>query len=168
MDSSFENMDQTIPDLPTADLEDKHLTFFVSDQLFSLSIAAVIEIVQIQEITPMPELPFYAKGIINMRGRVIPVIDLNLRFGKMEQEYTERTCIIILEINGAQVGFIVDAVEEVRDLPADSISPPPAISGRVSSYVVGIGKLPGGKMVLVLDSRLLVSDGMDFFDMAGM
>ncbi|MDR2909114.1 MAG: chemotaxis protein CheW [Oscillospiraceae bacterium] len=139
------------------DMEGKYLTFFVGEQIFSLPIACVIEIVQVQPINTMPELPYYVKGIINMRGKVIPVIDMNLRFGRSEREYTERTCIIIIEINGNQVGFIVDAVDEVLDITPENISPPPALAERGSTYIVGVGKLEG-KIVLMLDSAILVGE----------
>jgi len=156
---------------PAGDLANKYLTFFVGEQIFSLPIRDVIEIVQMQNITPMPELPYYTKGIINMRGRVIPVIDVNLRFGKPEQPYTGRTCIIILDINDAQVGFIVDAVAEVLDIPPERISPPPAFADRISNYVTGIGKCgeSGSKIVLLLNSRLLASDeDLSLFDSISM
>jgi purine-binding chemotaxis protein CheW len=145
--------------MATADLSHKFLTFKVADQYFGIAIQDVIEILQLQPITPMPELPHYSKGIINMRGRVVPIIDLNLRFGKFEQEYTDRTCIIIVDIDGIYVGFLVEAVEEVRDISREQISPPPSFANDGSSrYVTGIGKLER-YMVLLLDGKLILSEG---------
>ncbi|MCL2578850.1 MAG: chemotaxis protein CheW [Oscillospiraceae bacterium] len=148
------------------DVSNKFLTFFIENKLYGLAITNVNGITQIQEITPMPELPYYVKGIINMRGTVIPLIDVNLRFGNMEQPYTDRTCIITLEISGNQVGFIVDAVEAVLDIPDESISPPPPITGSTSGYITGIGKCGdnGTKIVLLLDSYALVGEAA--FDMS--
>jgi purine-binding chemotaxis protein CheW len=135
------------------------LTFRVAGQYFGIAIQSVIEILQLQEITPIPELPFYSKGIINMRGRVVPIIDLNLRFNKPEQEYSDRTCIIIVDINSTYVGFLVEAVEEVRDIEREKISPPPAyVNDGSSRYVTGIGKLER-YMVLLLDGKKILSEG---------
>jgi len=156
-----ENMDALLQDSETPqDVSNKFLTFFIENKLYGLSIVNVNGITQIQEITPMPELPHYVKGIINMRGTVIPLIDVNLRFGNMEQEYTDRTCIITLEISGNQVGFIVDAVEAVLDIPQESISLPPPLTGSASGYITGIGKTGegGSKIVLLLDSYSMVGE----------
>lgn len=143
----------------SSDISNKYLTFLVEGQTFGLSISNVNGIIQMQEITPMPELPPHVKGIINMRGMVVPIIDVNLRFGKEEQVYTERTCIIILETEKGQVGIIVGEVKEVLDIPAKDVSPRPAVASQGSSYVNGIGKL-GTKIVLLLDSGLLVGQEM--------
>ena len=145
---------------PEEDITNKHLTFTLSGQLYGIAIRNVIEIVQMQPVTPMPELPAYAKGIINMRGRVIPVIDINLRFNKPEQEHTDRTCIVIVDIDGTHVGFIVDAVEEVLDIEKELISPPPMLSADLSTrFVIGVARLPE-TIVLLLNTRLLLSDDM--------
>lgn len=147
-----------------SDLSEKYLTFHISEQLYGLSIANVIEIVQVQPVTTLPELPYYAKGIINLRGRIVPIIDINLRFGMPEKEYEDRTCIIIVDLGGLHVGFIVDAVEEVLDIADRLVSPPPKFSGGAGSrFVTGIANLERG-MVLILDSKTLLSDAeMDLF-----
>ena len=140
------------------DLFDKYLTFRVGDQFYGLSITNVIEIVQVMPITPMPELPYYARGVINMRGRVIPVIDVSLRFGMPEKEYSARTCFIIVDIVGHHVGFVVDEVDEVLDIPNDGIAPPPSFQdGGGNRFIVGIAKMEQ-HMVMLLDSSLLFSD----------
>lgn len=140
------------------DLSTKYLTFLIDGQHYGLSIANVIEIVQILPMTEMPDIPYYAKGIINLRGRVVPLIDVNLRFGKPEREYTDRTCIIIVDINGEHMGMIVDEVEEVLDIDGSLISPPPSFSaGSSSRYITGIGRLDKNT-VLLLDSRLVFMD----------
>ena len=166
-----ESMDMMLQDNQgSQDVSNKFLTFFIGSKLYGLSIVNVNGITQIQEITPMPELPYYVKGIINMRGTVIPLIDVNLRFGNMEQEYTDRTCIITLEIGGNQVGFIVDAVEAVMDIPGESISSPPPLTGSGSGYITGIGKTGenGSKIVLLLDSYSMVGEvAMNFGAVSG-
>lgn len=135
----------------------KYLTFRIDGQNYGISIVNVIEIVQIQPVTELPELPRYAKGIINLRGRVVPLIDANLRFGKPEKEYTDRTCIIIVDFDGTHAGLIVDTVEDVLEIDDSLITPPPAFSSDVPArYVTGIGRLDTC-MVLLLDSRLLFS-----------
>jgi purine-binding chemotaxis protein CheW len=151
------NMDVS-RDIDNDDMDIKYLTFKIDNQFFGMSIRHVIEIVQIQPATAMPDLPYYAKGIINLRGRVVPLIDVNLRFGKPEKEYTDRTCIIIVDIDGVHIGFIVDAVEEVLDITPDMISPPPRFSAADENrYVTGVCKLET-YMVLLLDSRMMFSD----------
>jgi len=91
-------------------LRNKFLTFFIEDQLFGISIADVVQIVGMQDITKVPEFPSYAKGVINLRGIIIPIIDVRLRLKKEEAAYNERTCIIVTNINGSYIGFIVDSV----------------------------------------------------------
>jgi len=146
--------------LGAADVTNKFLTFFAQDKLYGLTIANVNGITQMQDITEMPELPHYVKGIINLRGVVIPLVDVNLRFGNPEQEYTDRTCIVTLEVGGNRIGFIVDAVDAVVDIPEENISPPPALTGSLSGYVVGVAKTGEGgtKLVLLLDSNAMVGE----------
>lgn len=140
------------------DISMKYLTFQIDGQYYGISIVHVIEIVQLQTVTGLPELPYYVKGIINLRSRIVPLIDMNLRFGKPEREYTDRTCVIIVDIDGVHVGLIVDTVEEVADIENSLISPPPAFCADASAqYVMGIGKLDK-YMVLILDSRLIFPD----------
>jgi len=155
----MDNINEVIRQLaPDSDVSAKYLTFQIDGQHYGVSIANVIEIVQIQPVTELPELPFYAKGVINLRGRVIPLIDVNLRFGKPEREYTDRTCVIIVDIDSVYVGLIVDAVEEVLEIDGGLVTPPPSFSADASArYVTGIGKLDK-YMVLLLNSRLLFSD----------
>lgn len=140
------------------DFSTTHLTFQIDGQHYGIPISNVIEIVQIQPATELPELPFYTKGIINLRGRIVPLIDVNMRFGKPEMEYTGRTCIIIVDIDKLHVGLIVDAVQEVLDIPGSLTSKPPDFSGDGSdSYVTRIANMDK-YMVLLLDVRMLVSD----------
>lgn len=139
------------------DISRKYLTFNVAGQRYGMPIYNVIEIVQVPPMTPMPELPYYAKGIINLRGRVIPVIDINLRFGKPEQEYTDRTCVVIVDLDDIFVGFVVESVEEVLDIDGSRIAPPPSFADGGNRFVIGIGKMDG-YLVLLIDTRLLLPE----------
>jgi len=116
--------------------------------------------VGIQPITTVPELPDYVKGIINLRGRVIPVIDIRLRFRKAPKAYNDRTCIIVIEIKGTPVGLITDTVSEVVAIPEQNIVDPPQISMIKNKYVGKIGKVDN-EVKLLLDCEQLL--GIDEF-----
>ena len=140
------------------ELDSKYLTFWTDDQLFGISIASVVQIVGIQEITEIPEYPMYAKGIINLRGTIIPVIDMRLRLGKMETEYNDRTCIIVVSIRGTEIGFIVDSVDEVTDVDPEQVTAPPRVGqGYAGNYLTGIGKMDD-RVVLLLDIEKILSE----------
>ncbi len=142
----------------TSEMENKYLTFWTDGQLYGVPIADVVQIIGIQEITAIPEFPSYAKGIINLRGSITPVIDVRLRFNKEEIPYNERTCIIVTKIRELLAGFIVDSVDEVTVIEEENISQPPRVGNDLDShYVVGIGKLEN-RVILLLDSGLLLND----------
>lgn len=135
----------------------KYLTFVLDDRRYAFSIKNVIEIIGIQDITPVPESPSYMKGIISLRGRIIPLIDMRLRFKKEEIPYNKRTSIIIVRINDVDIGFIVDKVDEVTDISASQISPPPVVTmDGASKYVMAIGKIKSD-IILLLDHEKLFS-----------
>lgn len=144
--------------------ENKYLTFWMENQLMATSIETVVQIVGMQEITPVPEFPFYAKGVINLRGQIIPVIDIRLRIGRPEKEHDERTCIIVSQVKESIVGFIVDSVDSVTNIAISDISPPPAVATNAKkTYLLGIAKHQG-KVILLLDNERVVSDE-DLYDM---
>lgn len=139
----------------------KYLTFWTEGQLFGVPISDVVQIIQMQEFTVIPEFPSYAKGIINLRGSVIPIIDIRLRFGKEEIPYNEHTCIIVTSINDTLLGFIVDGVEEVTDIPDEEISEPPKMADdHTSVYLTGIGKHDGRVVLLLNTQKIVNSDSM--------
>lgn len=149
--------DSSVETESTSEMDGKYLTFFTEKQLFGVPIADVVQIVGMQEITQVPEFPSYAKGIINLRGSIIPVIDVRLRFGKPEKDYDERTCIIVTLIQETAIGFIVDAVDAVTSIDDENISSPPRVAGDYTgSYLTGIAKLEG-RVVLLLDAQKLLS-----------
>ena len=134
----------------------KFLTFAVEEN-YGIEIKDVTEIIGIQEITNMPELPSYVKGIINLRGKIIPVMDVRLRFKKHPIEYNDRTCIIVIDIKDISIGLIVDNVFEVLSINDENIVPPPLTkTGFHSRYVKGIGKV-GNEVKLLLDCDKLLS-----------
>ena len=137
------------------DTADKFLTFFCDNQLFGISIAHVVQIVGMQKITAIPESPDYAKGIINLRGSIIPDIDTSLRLKRPETQYDERTCIIISTIGDLKTGFIVDGVDEVIHIEQGLIMPPPQSTvGITNQYITGITNIHN-KTILIMDIQKL-------------
>lgn len=138
-------------------LTNMFMTFFLDNELYGIDVRYVREIIGIQEYTEMPEMPYYIKGIINMRGMIIPLLDVRLRFGKASVDYTDRTCIIIIEWGGTMTGLIVDGVNEVLILNDDQISDRPEIAGDTGhGFVRKIGKTESG-VCLLLDSDQLLA-----------
>ena len=138
----------------------KYMTFKSGNEYFGLGIQYVNEIIQIQEITAIPETENYIKGLINLRGKIIPVIDVRLRFGQEAFEYNDRTCIIVLQVNSTMVGLIVEKIADVVEIKDNDILPPPTISrtDQVNrKYIYGIGKV-GDTVKLLLDPDKLLSD----------
>lgn len=136
----------------------KYLTFYAGDHLLGISSGVVVEIIRIQPITFMPKLPPFVKGIINLRGKIVPLIDLWMKFGHEERPYTERTSIIVLDTGEYHVGLIVDAVDDVADIEDRRISTAPARGGQTGGVVSGIAKA-GEKVVLLLDIDRVLQDG---------
>ncbi len=137
--------------------QDKYLTFVLENRTFAFPIKSVNEIIQIQEATPVPEFPEYVKGIINTKGKVIPIIDLRMRFRLNEAEYNERTCIIIMNITNITIGFIVDTVNSVLNLTQDMMAPSPTISeGTVSKYISSVAKY-NNDLIIILDGDKIIS-----------
>jgi purine-binding chemotaxis protein CheW len=140
------------------EMHGKYLTFWTDSQLFGIPISDVVQIVGIQKVTEVPEFPEYAKGIINLRGSIIPIISVRLRLHKEEISYNERTCIIITNIRQKLIGFIVDAVDEVTKIEREDISDPPKITtDDTNTVLIGIAKLQN-KSVLLLDSEKFLNN----------
>mgnify|MGYP001039007638 CR=1 FL=1 len=138
----------------------KYMTFKSGHEYFGLEIQYVNEIIQLQTITAIPETEDYIKGLINLRGKVIPVIDVRLRFKQEPFEYNDRTCIIVINIKSMVVGLIIEKIAEVVEIKEENILPPPTL-GRVDKahhkYVYGIGKV-GDEVKLLLDPDKLLND----------
>ncbi|MDR0671162.1 MAG: chemotaxis protein CheW [Oscillospiraceae bacterium] len=137
---------------------DRYLTFAVGDEDYGVEIAYVTEIINVQTITELPELPPYIRGIINLRGKIVPVMDVRIRFSKEPREYTDRTCIIVVDIGDAGIGLIVDLVREVLEISAEQIVPPSESRATGGNrYISGIAKT-GADIKLLIDIERLVSD----------
>lgn len=132
----------------------RYLTFALGTEVFGIEIRNVTEIVGMQPITVLPEVPAYIRGIINLRGRIITVIDVRMRFGMQEEAYTDRTCIIVIDIGDITAGLIVDNVAEVLSIEDEAIVPTPESSGIKKTYIKGIGKV-GEEVKLILDCEKL-------------
>ena len=138
-------------------LHGKYLTFFLDQECYGMEISYITDIIQMQPIATLPEVKRYVKGIINLRGEIIPVMDVRLRFGKPEITYTERTCVIVARTGVLCVGLIVDSVSEVIQIPDESITLPPKINGSSNRFIKSIGKV-GQEIKLLLDFEKLVAD----------
>ena len=139
-------------------LDEKFLTFILGSEEYGINISYVTEIIGIQAITYVPDLPVFVKGIINLRGQIIPVIDVRLRFRKEPAEYSDRTCVIVLQIKDLSIGFIVDSVAACETITSESvIEPPDAQHGFHQKYISGIGRLEE-KIVLILDCEKLINE----------
>lgn len=142
------------------DREGKYLTFNLANEEYGIGILKVKEIIGIMPITTVPQTPEFVKGVINLRGKVIPVLDLRRRFGMESMNYTERTCIIVVEIAGktgnVMIGVVVDSVSEVLNIKADVIEETPAFGTRVNTdYILGMAKIGKGIKILLDIDRVL-------------
>ncbi|MDR1957518.1 MAG: chemotaxis protein CheW [Planctomycetaceae bacterium] len=137
-------------------LKNMYLTFRLGNEDYGIEIRYVTEIVGMQKITEVPDMPGFMKGVVNLRGQVIPVLDMRLRFNMESRSYDERTCIVVVNINAAQVGLVVDTVNEVRNICEEQISPPPRTAGAASAqYIQGMGKVGEDVIILLEGQRLL-------------
>jgi len=137
-------------------LRNMYLTFRLGSESYGIEIRYVKEIVVMQKITVVPDTPMFVKGVVNLRGQVIPVLDMRLRFNMDSREYDQRTCIIVMNIEGVQVGLVVDTVNEVRNIEDDQISPPPRSAGAdTARYIKGMGKV-GEQVIILLEGQHLL------------
>ncbi len=133
----------------------QYLTFTLGNEVFAIGILAIKEIIEYSSLTTVPMMPPYVRGVINLRGAVVPVLDLSVRFGKSPTPVSKKTCIVIIEIATAgerqDVGVVVDAVDSVLDIPPDQIEPPPSFGARIGTqFIEGMGKV-NGRFVILLD-----------------
>jgi purine-binding chemotaxis protein CheW len=133
------------------------ISFEVGEEEYGLEILRVKEVIRIREITRLPKAPSFVRGIINLRGDVIPIIDLRDKFGLPNAEYTDTTRVIVTDVDGKLVGMVVDAASQVLRVPADQIDPPPPIVGGLSAeYIKGVGKL-GERLIILLNIDRILS-----------
>jgi len=138
----------------------QYLTFMLGGEMFSIGILCIKEIIEYTGLTTVPMMPACIRGVINLRGSVVPVMDLSSRFGKPGNEITKRTCVVIVEVENAGVrqdmGVIVDAVNEVLEIPGSEIEPPPAFGAKIrTDFIEGMGKVNGKFVILLNINRVL-------------
>ena len=144
-------------------LSGKYLTFTLANEEYGIALLKVKEIIGMMPITSVPQTPEYVKGVINLRGKVIPVSDLRLRFDMTAADYTDRTCIIVVEIHGEettiQVGIVVDAVSEVMNIKAEEIEEAPGFGTKVETdYILGMANMDGHVKILLDIDRVMTSE----------
>ena len=143
--------------------EGKYLTFTLAEEEYGIGILKIKEIIGMLPITSVPQTPEFVKGVINLRGKVIPVIDLRLRFGMGEIDYTERTCIIVVEIDSQAgtvlIGIVVDSVSEVLNVKGDDIADTPTFGANLNTeYILGMAKMEGGVKILLHIDQVLSAE----------
>lgn len=137
--------------------KNRFLTFMIEEVGYGLEIQHISEIINVQNITRIPELPEYIKGIINLRGKIVPVMDMRLRFGKPHRKYDDRTCIIVIDMDDVTIGLIVDSVSEVMTIQEADITDPPQSGAAGSGCIHKLGKTQSG-IKLLLDCQRLFSE----------
>jgi purine-binding chemotaxis protein CheW len=141
----------------------QHLTFMLGGEMFAMGILTVKEIIEYANLTEVPMMPACIRGVINLRGAVVPVVDLAVRFGRQAAAVTKRTCIVIVEVTANAerqvVGVVVDAVNEVLDIPATEIEPPPSFGARLrTDFIQGMGKVNNKFVILLEVNHVLALD----------
>lgn len=145
---------------PQGTLGGKYLTFLLAREEYGLEILKIIEIIGMMDVTKVPQTPDFVEGVINLRGKVIPVIDLRSKFGLNRADYNDETCIIVVDV-GALMGIIVDTVQEVHDIAADDIDPAPSLGVTVdTSFILGMGKIKDRVTMLLDIDRVLTTDDL--------
>lgn len=141
----------------TALMTDRYLLFPLGDSMYGISIEPIRDIIEMQPVTPVPDMPAYVRGVINLRGMVIPVIDIRLRMGLAERSYDDRTCIVVVQDEADPVGLIVDTVAEVSEIPAERLSTPPQYRSAVGHehYVEAIARRDEQVCMLLNTARLI-------------
>lgn len=139
----------------------QYLTFALGSEMFAVGTLSVKEIIEYGQLTEVPMMPDFIRGVINLRGAVVPVIDLSARFGRSATQITRRTCIVIIEVPTGEethdIGVVVDAVSEVLEIPSGEIEPAPAFGARIrTDFIQGMGKV-NGKFVILLDVGKVLS-----------
>ena len=147
--------------IPKSEAPSQYLTFSLAGEMFAVGILNVKEIIEYGHLTEIPMMPAFIRGVINLRGAVVPVIDLAARFGGKTTQVARRTCIVIIEVVDqdfrSDIGILVDAVSEVLEIPASEIEPPPSFGAKIrADFIFGMGKV-SGKFVIILNINNVLS-----------
>ena len=165
MAEDVNNIDDELYDEDEDTQKDKYLTFHLGEEDYGIEIAFVTEIIGIQKITEVPDMPEFIKGVINLRGKVIPLMDVRERFRMQFREYDERTCIVVVDINNTAVGLLVDEVSEVVDIPESQVEPPPKTGkGTSSRFIKGMGKMDDEVKILLDVGKILYDEELETLD----
>lgn len=162
--SEIDNRDLDVDNMLVADEANQFLTFSLRGEMYAIGILRIKEILEFRSITQVPMMPDFVHGVINLRGAVVPVIDLSMRFAGPRTEVQKRSCIVIVEVDGENgqqdIGVIVDAVSEVVSIPPTEIEPAPSFGTRIrTDFIAGMGKLEGDfVIILAVDSVLSVTE----------
>ncbi len=167
MEKTLTTMDQAVKAMTIK--TGKYLTFFLEDEEYGIGILKVKEIIGMMPITSVPRTPEFVKGVINLRGKVIPVVDLRLKFSMESIEYTDRTCIIVVEIDSNEItvliGIVVDAVSEVLNIQESEIEETPQFGTSLNTdYILGMAKMEGGVKILLDIDRVLSAEEIEALD----
>jgi len=169
MTEEKQNIDQAVKAMK--DKDGKYLTFTLAEEEYGIGILKIKEIIGMMAVTTVPQTPDFVKGVINLRGKVIPVMDLRLRFGMEAIDYTERTRIIVVEIEGSsgtiQIGIVVDSVSEVLNIKGEDIEETPTFGTKLNTdYILGMAKMEGGVKILLDIDRVLREEEISILENA--
>lgn len=144
----------------------QYLTFMLKGEIFAIGILSIKEIIEYGKLTEVPSMPDFIRGVINLRGAVVPVVDLAARFGKNNTEIGRRTCIVIIEVNNAQstqvIGVMVDAVNAVLEIPSNQIEAAPSFGAKIrAEFIKGMGKIEGNFVIILDVDKVLSQDELD-------
>jgi purine-binding chemotaxis protein CheW len=153
------------------DTEDQaqYLTFLLGGEMFAIGILQIKEIIEFGNLTTVPMMPEFIRGVINLRGAVVPVVDLSARFGRNQTEVTRRTCIVIIEVESGDekqdVGVVVDSVSEVLEIPETDVEPAPSFGTRIrADFINGMGKVNGKFVIILSVNNVLSLDDLSMLD----
>jgi purine-binding chemotaxis protein CheW len=169
MQDSLETIEKSSNSI--AHLGGKYLTFSLSNEEYGIGILKIKEIIGMMPVTSVPQTPDFVKGVVNLRGKVIPVMDLRLKFSMKSADYTERTCIIVVEIEGKKgdilIGLVVDSVSEVLNISQNDIEKTPSFGANLDTkYIKGMAKMEGGVKILLDIDRILSTSEITVLDKA--
>lgn len=157
------NVDEILYEDDEDTLTDRYLTFNIGKQVYAIEIRNVTEIIGIQKVTKVPNIKPFIKGIINLRGIIVPIVDVRKRFNLPQVEYNEKTCIIVVNFNDVEIGLIVDEVAEVINIPVEDLSPPPETNkGSESKFIEAMAKINKKIIILLNLNRVLYEVEKDF------
>ncbi len=170
--SQAQNMPVVAGVQAAVDEDQQYLTFLLSGEMFAIAILNIKEIIEYGSLTEVPMMPGFIRGVINLRGSVVPVVDLSARFGRNKTEVSRRTCIVIIEVQGSDeskqdIGVMVDSVSEVLEIPRSEIEPPPAFGAKIRvDFIHGMGKVDGKFVIILNASKVLSVDELSMLGQA--